>query len=389
MMHDSLSALAGMLGRCQAGIAAILQQAGALPQWADGLADLLLPLLPQASLTACLLSGEGVICLAVRPQGEYADPSQKRLLQSQLSFLDPVASGVQKLPADALPGLQLLAAAIHENERPRGFLVVGLPREAAGEDVEQAGTLLAVAAPALALRWRLESLQRERAELARFALVGQAFAGLAHDLNNALNSMMLQTSVVQLRVEPQIRQELAAIRQHGAQAAGLVRLLQHVVQERREKSYDVDLDSVLAEVLEEETKLRCRLSWEAEQRRSLPPSGETLSASAPRIHSTRSAVKQFLRLLLEGVCADTKATVKVTTTAADDGVVLSLAIADGPADAGTEDNPPAAEALLWQNLDEVGRQAGRSLLRQLGGTVRVERGQDDALLVRIVWQQSA
>src|SRR5690348_14922564 len=122
---------------------------------------------------------------------------------------------------------------------------------------------------------RCEALQREQAELARFALVGQAFIGLAHELNNALNSMMLQTSVVQLRVDEQARHELDAIRQHGAQAAFLLRSLQQVVQERREKSYNVDLNSVVAEALEEDAELRRRVS-------------PRLSPKAPQIHSTRS-----------------------------------------------------------------------------------------------------
>src|SRR5579875_845016 len=135
-----------------------------------------------------------------------------------------------------------------------------------------------------ALQARCEALQREQAELARFALIGQAFIGLTHELNNALNSMMLQTSVVQMRVDEQGRQELAAIRQHGAQAAGLVRTLQHAVQERREKSYAVDLNSVLAEILDEESELHHSVSL-------------VLSPKTPVIHSTRSAVKQLIRLL--------------------------------------------------------------------------------------------
>jgi phosphoglycerate-specific signal transduction histidine kinase len=219
-----------------------------------------------------------------------------------------------------------------------------------------------------ALSARLEALQHEQAELARFALIGQAFIGLAHELNNALNSMMLQTSVVQMRVDEQGRQELAAIRQHGAQAAGLVRTLQHVVQERREKSYPVDLNSVLTEIVEEEPELRRRISL-------------CLSPKAPLIHSTRSAVKQMIRLLLEGVCTGTRATVKAATAEHEDGAVLRLTLAG----AASEDS--TAEALLWQNLDEVGRLAGQSLLRQLGGALTAERS-GDARILHVIWRQT-
>ncbi len=109
----------------------------------------------------------------------------------------------------------MLAAAIHEDGGPRGFLLIGLTGDTAAEEVACAEALLAVCAPTVALCGALETVRDEQAELARFALVGQAFVGLAHELNNALNSMMLQTSVVQMRVDQQARSDLAAIRQHG------------------------------------------------------------------------------------------------------------------------------------------------------------------------------
>jgi nitrogen-specific signal transduction histidine kinase len=219
-----------------------------------------------------------------------------------------------------------------------------------------------------ALLARCQALEREQAELARFALIGQAFIGLAHELNNALNSMMLQTSVVQMRVDEQGRHELAAIRQHGAQAAGLVRTLQHAVHERREKSYPVDLNSVLTEIVAEEPELRPRLA-------------PSLSPKVPHIHSTHSAVKQLLHLLLEGVCAGTKATVKAATGEQEGGAVLNLTLAGAEGDASTVD------ALVWQNLDEVGRLAGQSLLRQLGGSVTAERTAD-ARILHVLWRQT-
>ena len=220
-----------------------------------------------------------------------------------------------------------------------------------------------------ALQTRCEALQREQAELARFALIGQAFIGLTHELNNALNSMMLQTSVVQMRVEEQARHELSAIRQHGAQAAGLVRTLQHAVHERREKSYTVDLNSVLAEILEEEAELRRRIS-------------PRLAEKAPLIQNTRSALKQLVRLVLEGVCAGTQATVKATTSEQDGAAILSLTIA------GAEGETSTVETLLWHNLDEVGRLAGQSLLRQLGGTLTAEHTDKERSL-RIIWRQAS
>jgi hypothetical protein len=214
---------------------------------------------------------------------------------------------------------------------------------------------------------RCEALRREQEELARFALIGQAFLGLAHELNNALNSMMLQSSVVQMRVSEQERQDLAAIRQHGAQAAGLVRTLQHVVQERCARSYAVDLNSVLTELIEDETELRGRVS-------------PILSQKTPHILCVRTTVKQLVRLLLEGAIAGTDATVKAATSEQDGDAVLSLTIFG-------REGETSADALLWQNLDEIGRLAGQSLLRQLGGVVTTEHS-GNAGILHITWRQA-
>jgi hypothetical protein len=367
-MNGSPSDLAGLLGRCQTDIAALLRQVSTPAERAARLAELLLELFPRAGLTACLLHGDEPSCLVLRPKESPISAEKKNILRSQLSSISPLAPSVQALSSAARLGLRLLAAAIHEEERPRGFLVIGLPADAAAKEVARAEGLLTVAAPTVALRWTLEAARAEQAELARFALVGQAFIGLAHDLNNALNSMMLQTSVVQLRVDESARHDLVAVRQHGAEAAGLVRALQHVVQERREKSYPVDLAGVLALVLEENA------AWH--RRVTMQPSGQV-----PSIHSTRSAVKQFLQLFLEGMLARTKSAVQARLEKQGDSAVLRVEIAE----AAEESELPPSDVLLWQNLDEVGRLAGQSLLRQLGGTLEVEPRAEGGLTLRIIW----
>ncbi len=149
-----------------------------------------------------------------------------------------------------------------------------------------------------------------------------------------------------------------------------MRSLQHVVHERREKSYAVDLNSALANMLEEEPELCRRLSMR-------------FAAEPPFIQSTRSAIKQFLRLVLEGVCAGTKSAVEVRTEKGQGSAALIVALAEAPAELSEEGAPPPAHTVVWQHLDEVGRQAGQSLLRQLGGTLTVE--QHNGVVLRITW----
>ncbi len=365
-MNFSSSELAGALGRCQMGVAAVLRQAGGREQRAAGLSDLLRELLPAAVRTACLLVGEIPAPVAIRPESSAEEQERWR---ERLATLDPLAPAVQEFPS--AEGGPTLAAAIHEDGRARGFLAIELPAAAPAEERARAEALLAVGAPATALRWDWETVRGEQAELAKFALLGQAFVGLAHELNNALNSMMLQTSVVQLRVDAQARNDLATIRQHGVQAAALVRSLQHVAQERREQAYAVDLNGVVTEVLADTPSLRGRVS-------------ARLAAEALRIPSTRSALKQLVRLLLDGLLAGTKAAVRIGTEKREDGIVLTLTMAE--LSAADELSP---HEVLWQHLDEVGRYAGQSLIRQLGGTLTVDRADSEGWVVRVVWTGSA
>lgn len=364
-MTISPSDLAAAQRRCRAVIAAMTKKDSSNAERAGQIADLLRELIPGAGLTACLLSGtDGP--LAVRPDDRRNDRELLHFLRSQLTDYVLPAGVAHTLPEASSSGMQLRVTTISTEERIHGFLVVGLPSHATEEERKRTEMLLSVAGPMLGLSWELESVRAEHEELERFALLGQAFAGLAHELNNALNSMMLQSSVVQLRVDEQARQELAAIRQHGVQAAALVRSLQLVVQERREQFYPVDLNRIVTEVVAE-PELHSRVSLE-------------LSSEEPHVKATRSALKQLIHLLLKDACAGSSDTVRVATGKRDAGAALDITIA-----AMKESTAPPVEELLWNNLDDLGRQAGQSLLRQLGGSLTVEQGSPRGWVLRIAW----
>jgi signal transduction histidine kinase len=364
-MTISPSDLAGAQRRCRAVVAAMTRRESSGADRAGRLADLLLELIPGAGLTACLLSGmDG--SLALRPEDRANDREITHELRSQLCGYDSLGEAVQSLPERSALDLRLWATTMSAGERVHGFLVVGLSPDKAKVEQKRVEMLLSVAGPALGLSWELEAVRAEQQELERFALLGQAFAGLAHELNNALNSMMLQSSVVQLRVDEQARQELAAIRQHGVQAAALVHSLQLVVQERREQFYPVDLNRIVTEFVEE-PELGGRVSLE-------------LSSEGPQVKATRSALKQLIHLLLKDACAGTSNPVRVATSTRDGGAALDITL---PA---THESPaPPVEDILWSNLDDLGRQAGQSLLRQLGGTLSVEQGSPKGWVLRITW----
>jgi signal transduction histidine kinase len=376
-MTSSLSELASAWARWQAAVEPLLREAPSPAERAGRLADLLLEAAPGARLAACLAAGTGPPAsrLAVRQAPGQDLPEGAGPLLGGLDGLGEQAAGVRPLPAAGpLSSLRLTAAAVGAPGHAGGFLVLGLPAEAAPEDAARADLLLAVCADALALRQRLEATERERAELAVSALLGQAFAGLAHDLNNLLNSMILQTSVVQMRVAEPLRGELTIVRQHGAQAAGLVRTLQHSARQRLVDAYPVDLNDVVREVLEEGPGGRVQADLAPE----LP--------SAP-LRGTRADVKQLVRLVLGGALGRQPAALRLRTMSPEGGVRLRLETEEVGAEGG-EAGPFDADA-FWQELDDVGRAAGRWLVRHLNGVLSAERRPGGGIVLNLDWGPSA
>jgi hypothetical protein len=88
---------------------------------------------------------------------------------------------------------------------------------------------------------------------------------------------------------------------------------------------------------------------------------------------------------LEGVLSGTKSAVRVRTEKQGDRAALNMEIAETSAATTEEEGPEFADAILWQNLDEVARQAGQSLLRQLDGVLEVKPRLQGGVMLRVTW----
>jgi signal transduction histidine kinase len=91
--------------------------------------------------------------------------------------------------------------------------------------------------------------ENDARDLAEMLLAGDAMLGFVHELNNTLNSMMLQASVVELKAGEGIRQEVAVIRKLGAQAANRLALFARFRERYREMKAPVDLNDSVRAVL--------------------------------------------------------------------------------------------------------------------------------------------
>jgi|SRR5579864_7475051 len=91
-------------------------------------------------------------------------------------------------------------------------------------------------------------LDEERREWAEMLLAGDAMLGYVHELNNSLNSMMLQASVLELKAGEAIRSEVELIRKLGKEAASkLAQFARHRERYRQVKT-SVDLNQAAREL---------------------------------------------------------------------------------------------------------------------------------------------
>jgi signal transduction histidine kinase len=215
---------------------------------------------------------------------------------------------------------------------------------------------------------RREAAERERDEFAGFALAGQAAAGLAHELNNLLNTVVLQASVLQLQIDEKFHPALDMIRRQANQSTGLLRTLAQVSGERAKSYYSVDLNRAIQEVLGEQPDLAARVQW--------VPGGQPL----PCLRGVTSAVKQMVRLLLSAASGDAPSALRVRTSGENGDVRLLIESDESLA-------APIDGPILWGRLGDLEQLAGQSLLRQLDGELRVAPRPGGGFLLRITWKK--
>jgi signal transduction histidine kinase len=217
---------------------------------------------------------------------------------------------------------------------------------------------------------RREAAERERDEFAGFALAGQASAGLAHELNNLLNTIVLQASVLQLQVDEKFHSALEVIRKQAILSTGLLRTLSLVSGERAKTFYPVDLNRAVQEVLAEQTTLAARVEW-------VPANEPT-----PCFRGIYSAVKQLIRLLLTAASGGSSSSLRARVCGDGEGVQLIVESKENLAE-------PADAACLWGRLSDLEQLAGQSLLRQLDGGLHVASRPDGGFHLHLAWKTPA
>src|SRR5262249_49354772 len=88
-------------------------------------------------------------------------------------------------------------------------------------------------------------------DLAALADAGELAAPLAHEVNNYLNLLLLQISVLELRVPPEARPDLAEVRRQGKLLAELVKHWQRSRSLQNAPSRAIDFNNLLEQLVAE------------------------------------------------------------------------------------------------------------------------------------------
>jgi hypothetical protein len=218
----------------------------------------------------------------------------------------------------------------------------------------------------------LDSLRQELDDVADLILAGQAAIGLTHDLANHLNSMVLQASCIQMKVSQRLREELGLIRQQGAEAAALLRPLQHISKERRQRSGPTDPRPTLAGMFSAEETARFHLDLASDLLLPIPPGDfrrllrEVLSLSAGDVQKRRLA-----------------------TVVRGKNTYLIVELPDVPFPGPTIQDLFSGGIEPDDNRRVLRRLALESLLRQVDASLEVLPRTDGGTILEICWSQTA
>jgi hypothetical protein len=195
-------------------LARALEQVAGLGERASAIGRLLRELLPAAQLVACRLGSGKSPAQAIDGSGGAEAKSLA------LAALDNQVQGAQEPHVSKDGTLSCVSAALKHGNRSWGGISVVIPTETFEEVGAAVLGLISFTAALLALHLELEQGNSGAATTDRLS------AELIHELNNGLNTMVLQAAVVQAKVDESLRAELAAIRQVGAQVAERLRGLE-------------------------------------------------------------------------------------------------------------------------------------------------------------------
>lgn len=335
--------------------------AKAKPPVAPGVAQLLNNSLPDASVVACLIgAGEQREFAVYDSQGRPDATWQDRLDPKNARNGAPLAEVWHRCLQETGQGVLSAPSAPFE-----GLLAVALPADAGKEDVQVARQFLDCVAQGLGENQTAASLQGEIESLERLANVGELAGLLVHEFTDFLNMLLLQLSVLELRLPRDQHEDLHEVRRQGERVSALVGRFHSYRRGQPARPGVVDLNKVVRRVvarLEKEPDWAGKVQLEA-------------TALAPRVRGPEPDARRLVRFLVGNAlraAAHGGGSVRVAT--ASNGKQIRLVVEDTGPPVHEADLPylfhPSRE--LRPGVDVLEMAACRSLSRRLGGALEAE-----------------
>jgi len=190
------------------------------------------------------------------------------------------------------------------------------------------------------------------------SLHGDLCSLVAHDLNNLLNTMLLQLTILERKGLPEeLLSETAVIRQTGRQAAALLKHLQDHVRPETSPLLPLDLNELVREVFAGRNGVRLELA-----------------AHLPRVQGRPEELRQALQMLVADIAASApdSSLILARSEVAEDRVLLHISD-EGPS-VSPEDLPRHFGPFFRPRpgSDGVRLPVCRAMVRRLHGSVRAE-----------------
>jgi signal transduction histidine kinase len=164
-------------------------------------------------------------------------------------------SWVRESPVSCeMPGQSWCGSAIRFQHRILGCLAVPLTATSVSYPTEEARGFLSVLTAQLAGLLTIKDVLITLAPgqlgyLSRLKTVSEMAGLAAHELNNYLNGILLNTALLEQEMSPDKRAELAVIRKLGLEAGAIVKKLQHLNQQPPFALEPVDLNQLVRDAL--------------------------------------------------------------------------------------------------------------------------------------------
>jgi len=197
-------------------------------QRAGSVARLLRKMVPAAAVAGCELQGQQATALAVAMQEDSTDPRLGEQVRGWVQRLErPIEGFARSAFNETEPALTCIACSTSSGSFQGGILALGFGGVPSKSVVKAAETFLSLAANSLAAHLRIESISGQPTPAQSLPDLATLRSHL-HAVNNCLNGMMLQASVIQMKVDSHLRDEVEQIRREGMEAAARMAQIQRL-----------------------------------------------------------------------------------------------------------------------------------------------------------------